>query len=113
MEVITIDSKAYKEIMDKLDLIYENCQKRLQTEINDGKDIWLDSFEVSEMLNISTRTLQRLRTEGAIPFSYIRRRCRYKLQDICRALDDKTISADHRFIVEFKRKFNMLNDCEK
>lgn len=32
---------------------------------------WLKSFEVKEMLHISTGTLHNLRTNGAIPFSKI------------------------------------------
>ena len=65
MEVITIESKAFKEIASKLDAIYEHVSnsRPLHYAFSDS-EIWVDSQEVSDMLNISVRTLQRLRAEG-------------------------------------------------
>ena len=41
-------------------------------------DVWLDSQEVADMLHISTRTLQRLRSDGPVEYSVFRRKCLYK-----------------------------------
>lgn len=106
MEVVTVDSEVFKEIMRKLDVIYTdaNMRQRLMCAQQTG-GIWLDSQEVSDMLNVSVRTLQRLRKEGLLAFSYVRRRCRYKVADICRLLDDKTIRCDYEHIQRFKQKY--------
>lgn len=73
MEVITIDSEAFKEIAKKLDAIYEHVSNNrpLLYAFSEG-EIWVDSQEVSDMLNISIRTLQRLRKDGELSFTYVR-----------------------------------------
>lgn len=106
MEVITIESKAFKEIASKFDAIYEHVSnsRPLLYAFSDS-EIWVDSQEVSDMLNISVRTLQRLRAEGELSYTYVRRRCRYKVKDICKLLDDKTIPCTYERIMQFKQKY--------
>ena len=106
MEVITIESKAFKEIASKLDAIYEHVSnsRPLLYAFSDS-EIWVDSQEVSDMLNISVRTLQRLRAEGELSYTYVRRRCRYKVKDICKLLDDKTIPCTYERMMQFKQKY--------
>ena len=114
MEVITIDSDAFKEIMRKLDTIYQdaNSRQHLVCALNSG-EVWVDSIEVSDMLNISIRTLQRLRKEGLLKFSYVRRRCRYKVSDVCELLDNKTIQCDYEHIHRFKEKYLVPQSVHK
>ena len=106
MDVRTIESKAFKEIASKLDAIYEHVSnsRPLLYAFSDS-EIWVDSQEVSDMLNISVRTLQRLRAEGELSYTYVRRRCRYKVKDICKLLDDKTIPCTYERIMQFKQKY--------
>ena len=111
MEVITIESAAYKEIVQKLDAIYEHVSsKRPLLYAFSDTEIWVDSQEVSDMLNISIRTLQRLRKDGELSFTYVRRRCRYKVKDICKLLDDKTIPCTYERIMRFKQKYVLGDD---
>ena len=61
MDVITIESKAYKEIVAKIDVIANYVFSQEDTKNED--EIWVDSYEVCTFLQISDRTLQRLRAK--------------------------------------------------
>jgi hypothetical protein len=115
MEVITIDSQAFKELMAKINTIAKiviaiNAKNEEQPEEEDG---WVDSYEVCTFLKISSRTLQRLRMEGAISFSRIRGKNFYRISEIGRLLKDNVIRRsdehlqdlikNHRLYVEQRR----------
>jgi len=46
------------------------------------KNAWVDNQDVMQLLHISPRTLQTLRTNGTIPYSKIRGKFYYKVADI-------------------------------
>lgn len=48
---------------------------------------WLDGQEVMQMLNISTRTLQTLRSNKTLPFSRINGKFYYKTKDVQNLLE--------------------------
>ena len=64
MEIITFESKAYKELDNKItaiaDYIFNHAEMAKQSE----EDMWVDSYEVCTFLKISEKTLQRLRVSG-------------------------------------------------
>lgn len=64
MDVITIESKAFMQLMDKLDALLEYVYSRERPVVKDEDEAWVDSREVCLFLKISERTLQRLRTNG-------------------------------------------------
>ena len=70
MEVITIESKAFKQLMEKLEAVSEYVYAMAHPADNDDEK-WVDSGEVCHFLKISERTLQRLRTNGKITYSQI------------------------------------------
>ncbi len=86
MDVITIETKAFEQIMLKLN----GLEKRfLELEIKAEyklKERWLDNQEVIILLNISKRTLQTYRDEALIPYSQIGFKMYYKAVDIERFL---------------------------
>lgn len=49
---------------------------------------WIDNQEVMQLLHISTRTLQTLRTNGTLPYTRINNKIYYRRQDIQRILAD-------------------------
>jgi hypothetical protein len=51
----------------------------------------VDSYEVCTFLKISSRTLQRLRAEGAVSFSLIRGKTFYRISEIQRLLKENII----------------------
>ena len=92
MEVITIDSVAYKTLESKINAIadYVAHSSKTETAINED-EIWVDSYEVCTFLKISEKTLQRLRTSGEINYSNIRGRYFYKIAEIKRMLENRLI----------------------
>ena len=91
MDVITIESKAYKEIVAKIDVIANYVFSQEDTKNED--EIWVDSYEVCTFLQISDRTLQRLRAKGVVAFSNIGGRCYYKIGELKRLLEERLIKS--------------------
>ena len=91
MEVITIDAKAYKELMDKINTIAKFVLEIQKDYYGDPEEAWVDSYEVCTFLKISARTLQRLRTEKRISFSIISGKAYYTVAEIRRVLNEKLI----------------------
>ena len=55
--------------------------------------MWVDSKELSRLTSISPRSLERLRSDGTIPFYKIRRRMvRYRVQEVMAALEKTKVS---------------------
>ena len=89
MEVITIESQAFKNLMSKVDTIYDYVISQQNTQ--DEEDSWVDSYEVCTFLKISDRTLQRLRSENKINYSRIRGKNYYKISEIKRMMEENLI----------------------
>ena len=89
MEVITIESQAYKNLMSKVDTIFDYVIS--QQNIQDEEDSWVDSYEVCTFLKMSDRTLQRLRSEKKINYSRIRGKTYYKISEIKRMMEENLI----------------------
>mgnify|MGYP003197327441 FL=1 len=66
MEIITMESTAYKELVEKIDRIAGYVRESERSKKGDGADVWLCNEEVMSLLGISRRTLQRLRDGGRI-----------------------------------------------
>ena len=96
MDVITIESKAYKEIVAKIDVIANYVFSQEDTKNED--EIWVDSYEVCTFLKISDRTLQRLRAAGLISYSDIKGHYFYKIKEIKRLLEERLIKRDKEYI---------------
>lgn len=118
MEVITIDSKAYKELIDKINTITKFVLS-YQSDYNEKPDeMWVDSYEVCTFLKISDRTLQRLRTRGTISYSIISGKAYYTIAEVRRMLEEKLIRSNednlnnliknHRLYAEQRR--NLKSD---
>ncbi|MDR1200413.1 MAG: helix-turn-helix domain-containing protein [Tannerellaceae bacterium] len=92
MEVITIDSQSFKELMAKINTIAKLVIAiQAKTEEPPEEDGWVDSYEICTFLKISSRTLQRLRTEGSINFSRIRGKNFYRISELQRLLQNNII----------------------
>ncbi|WP_185157090.1 MULTISPECIES: helix-turn-helix domain-containing protein [Chryseobacterium] len=76
MEVITIESQAFKDLMSKVDTIFDYVISQQNTQ--DEEDSWVNSDELCTFLKINDRTLQRLRSENKINYSRIREKITIK-----------------------------------
>ncbi|WP_295937301.1 helix-turn-helix domain-containing protein [uncultured Alistipes sp.] len=93
MEVITIESRAFKQLMEKLDALSEYVYSMERTETENDDEIWVDSQEVCRFLKISERTLQRLRTNGKITYSCIGGKYYYQISQLKKLLHDRVIKS--------------------
>ena len=95
MEVITIESKAYSLLMEKLDKITayveetrlceeaHKCRgEELKTDGRKRSTKWMTNKEACEALEISPRTLQLYRTNRVISYSMIGKQIRYPRKEI-------------------------------
>ena len=91
MEVITIESQAFKELQSKINTIAKfvtAMQSKAEEQPEDG---WVDSYEVCTFLKISSKTLQRLRAANEITYSQIRGKNFYRISEIRRLLNENII----------------------
>ncbi|MCS3264560.1 helix-turn-helix domain-containing protein [Bacteroides thetaiotaomicron] len=104
MEVITFESEAYKALVGKIEKNRRVCS-RSAVAFGRKKEAWLDSNQLAEALGISTRTLQRLRDENLISYSMLRGRCMYKLSEVERCLEERTIRCKPQTLEDFRKNY--------
>ena len=103
MEVITFESKAYRELVQKIENIADYIAKN-QLDTTPKADVWLNTNEVADLLKISIRTLQRLRNDNMISYTMLRGRCLYKLSDIEKSLQERIIPTDQRTLEKLREQ---------
>jgi len=118
MEVITIESQAFKDITAKINTIAKFVTTMQSKVEEEPADSWVDSFEVCTFLKISSKTLQRLRTAHVISYSKIRGKNFYRISEIQRLLNENIIRRsdehlndlikNHQFHVEQRRAFKTV-----
>lgn len=94
MEIITFESKAYKDLDNKITAIADYIFNHTEAESTNEDEIWVDSYEVCTFLKISDRTLQRLRAAGTVTYSNIKGHYFYKIGEIKRLLEERLIKRD-------------------
>ena len=70
MEIITFESKAYKDLDNKITAIADYIFNHTEAESTNEDEIWVDSYEVCTFLKISEKTLQRLRVANYCLLQY-------------------------------------------
>jgi len=91
MEIITIESSAFKELTEQIRDIAAFVRMQgaaVKKETSPQKE-YLTSREVCKMLQVSNRTLQRMRDAKAIGFTYVGNACHYKRTEIEKYLHDR------------------------
>lgn len=83
MQVIMIENVAYQQLMERIERIekYVISATERQKALAD-EDVWLDNDQVSKLLGVSKRSLQRYRSEGKLPYKMYGKNCRYRLSDL-------------------------------
>ena len=78
MEVITIESEAFKRMLKEI----EDIKSCLDQRNKQPKETWLDNQEFMQLLKISKRTAQHYRDTGLVSFSQVGSKIYYKLSDV-------------------------------
>lgn len=82
MNVITIESEAFAQIMAKLKSLEERFVELKMEADTPLSERWIGNEEVMSLLGISKRTLQTYRNENKIGFSQIGSKIYYKAADV-------------------------------
>lgn len=108
MEVITIESVAYQQLMGRIESIVSHIERLEATRSVQGiPDTLLNTREAAEILHISTRTLQRLRSEKRIDFVILRGKYLYSAREVGRIIDEGRLKGDPATIEELRHHFNL------
>ncbi len=89
MNVITLESEAYKALIEKIDSLSKFVEQ-IQPKVN-PEEAWVDSKDVCTYLRISSRTLQRLRSSGHISYSTLGGKIYYTISEIKKLLESRKI----------------------
>jgi excisionase family DNA binding protein len=110
MEVITIDSQAFKVLMEKLDALSDYVSS-LKHPTTDEDESWVDSHEICEFLKVSERTLQRLRTNGKISYTNLGGKYYYQISQVKKLLKENLIKSTEECFLELAEhhKHNRFN----
>jgi len=82
MKVILIDSDVFEELKRRILDLSEKVLILTKKNRPEGLSNWLDSADVCLALNISKKTLQRLRETGHIAYTRFNKKIYYKPEDI-------------------------------
>ena len=91
MDVITIESEAYKDLVTKINAIAKFVVDHQEDDTTDPDEMWVDSYEVCTFLKISERTIQRMRSNRVISYSIISGKSYYTIGEIKRLLNERKI----------------------
>lgn len=80
MQVITIETETFKQLMDSIEDLKKTVEEKLDKKTNTSE--WLDNQDVCQILKVTTRTLQNYRDQGKIGFSSINNKILYRKNDI-------------------------------
>lgn len=108
MDVITIESQAYKSLEQKIDKIAQFLNKVDNPQQNQELDlsgVKLSTEEICDILGVSPRTLQRLRAEGRLYYYIDKGKCIYKFEDIEQLVNDKVLPTAIKTIPEFRKAY--------
>lgn len=119
MKVITMESSAYQALTEQIAEIAKYVRKDGNGNGNgNGKqeaatDRLLGTNEAARLLNVSKRTLQRMRDEHRIKYAVFRGKCQYRLSEINRLLESCTIKEDAATPEALKHNYSLRMGKDK
>lgn len=81
MEVITIESQAFKLLLEKIDTIQSELLRK-QNPVDQFAIEWVDTYDVMKMLHISRRTLSNYVKSGRLKSTRINNKSYFKVAEI-------------------------------
>lgn len=94
MEVITVESKVFRELQVKLDVIMRlmiSVERKMgkHSVETDESEHWVNSGEACAFLCVSMRTLQRLRSSKQVGYTLVNGRAYYRVRELKRLLEGR------------------------
>lgn len=93
MNVIMMEKSDFDKLIGQIEVIAEHIRNSEKAKSQDRTERWLSGEETMDILGVSSRTLQRYRSTGRIPYYKMGRKCLYRLSDVERALETCSIDA--------------------
>ena len=112
MKVITIESSAYRTMLEQIADVREAKEERRRKEA-ETKDRLLNTAQAAELLNVSTRTLQRMRDDHRIEYVIVRGTCRYRLSEVQRLLETNTIRNKEETVEALLHNYSLRTGSKK
>ena len=103
MKVITIESSAFRALTEQIAEIAAHVRAVSGEREEEPSERLLNTREAARLLNVSTRTLQRMRNEQRIGYVVLRGMCQYRQSEIDRLLSECSIVEDAATPADFKR----------
>ena len=88
MKVITMESSVFTALTEQIAEIAAHVRAVSGERKEKSADRLLTTREAAHLLNVSTRTLQRMRSEHRIGYVVLRGKCRYRLLADCTVMED-------------------------
>ena len=107
MKVITMESSAFTALTEQIAEIAAHVRAVSGGRKEESPDRLLTTRETAHLLNVSCRTLQRMRSEQRIAYVVLRGKCRYRQSEIDRLLEDSTITGDAATPEQMKRNHTL------
>ena len=108
MEVITIESVAYQQLMGRIESIASHIERLEATRsVQENPDTLLNTREAAEILHISTRTQQHLRCEKRIDFVILRGKYLYSAHEVGHMIDEGYLKGYPVTIEGLRQHFNL------
>jgi hypothetical protein len=101
MNTVTINEKEWEKVYDKIDRIAVFI-KQFAEQLPADDNAWLNESQVCEYLKVSAKTMQRLRKSGDVAFSGIGKKHFYKVSEIKRLLERKSVKSNIEYLKELK-----------
>lgn len=107
-----LESEVYNEIIERLKRIERYVLETNQAS-EDFDKMWVDSYAVCQYLQISERTLQRLRSKGEIAYSVLGGKIYYTLGAIKHALESRPIKRSEDQFAELRAHYEKIRRTVK
>lgn len=72
MKVVTVESEGYKSLVRKIEWIYSYVKNQAEENVipkPSSSEVWISNSDASNILRVSKRTMQRLRSKGEVTYS--------------------------------------------
>ena len=107
IKVITMERSAFTALTEQIAEIAAHVRAVSGESKGESPDRLLTTREAAHLLNVSCRTLQRMRSEQRIAYVVLRGKCRYRQSEIDRLLADCTVVEDAATPTELKRNHTL------
>lgn len=107
MKVITMESSVFRSLTEQIAEIAAHVRAASGDKKAASSDRLLTTREAAHLLNVSTRTLQRMRSEQRIGYVVLRGKCRYRQSEIDRLLEDSTVTGEAATPEQLKRNHTL------